>query len=166
MPRRKYTQLPLDDIIKRLHECTLDDCPSINLSNPNRTSDTPTDILESIDVRIKKIIGITNRKERPNNYMQFFIMYDIESDKVRTLVSKYLQKQGCTRVQNSIFLADLPTEIFKQIQNDLTEVQTCYDNHDSILIVPVSIDHLKAMSVIGKTIDIEVIMKTKSTLFF
>lgn len=93
-------------------------------------------------------------------------MYDIESDKVRTLISKYLQKRGCTRVQNSIFLADLPVKVYEQIQQDLREVQSCYDNHDSILVVPVPAEHLRAMCVIGKNFDLDTIMKTKSTLFF
>lgn len=166
MPRRKYTPMPWAEIMRRLHGATLYDSRPINIEHNQDRADLAPDTIESLDVRMRKLIGIANRKERPSNYMQFFIMYDIESDKVRTLVSKYLLRKGCTRVQNSIFLADLPAEIFKQIQSDLTEVQSCYDNHDSILVVPISIDNLKAMSIIGKSIDLEVIMKTRSTLFF
>ena len=48
----------------------------------------------------------------------------------------------------------------------LTEVQAFYDNEDSILVVPVSTDLLKSMKVIGKTLDVDIIMRSKNTLFF
>ena len=98
--------------------------------------------------------------------MLFFVMYDIESNKVRRHVVKYLERQGCTRVQKSVFLADLPMEKYERIKSDLTEVQACYENCDSILVVPISTDYLKAMKVIGKTVQTEVILKTSNTLFF
>lgn len=77
-----------------------------------------------------------------------------------------VQKRGCTRVQNSIFIADLPVKVYEQIQQDLKEVQGCYDNHDSILVVPVPAEHLRSMCIIGRDIDLDTIMKAKSTLFF
>ena len=89
-----------------------------------------------------------------------------ESDKVRRLVAKYLLRKGCQRVQRSIFLADLSTVEYENIRKDLTEVQSFYDNHDSILIVPISTDYLRAMKIIGKSIDMDIILKTKNTLFF
>ena len=93
-------------------------------------------------------------------------MYDIESTKVRNQIVKYLLKNGCTRVQKSIFLADLPVDKYEAIRGDLTEVQQCYENNDSILIVPISTDYLQSMKIIGKTIDVDLIMKTRNTLFF
>lgn len=162
MPRKKYTEMPLAEIMRRLKHSTMDESRRIG-HDPHIPHE---DECESLEVRMQSLIGIINKKERPENYMLFFVMYDIESDKVRTLVSKYLQKQGCTRVQNSIFLADLPSDIYKKIQQDLKEVQACYDNHDSILVVPMDADNLKSMSIIGKSLDINLIMKTKSTLFF
>lgn len=93
-------------------------------------------------------------------------MYDIESNKVRNQIVKYLIRKGCTRVQKSIFLADLPTADYDEIRTNLTEVQQCYDNEDSILIVPISTDYLRSMKIIGQTLDVELILKTKNTLFF
>ena len=93
-------------------------------------------------------------------------MYDIESDKVRSQIVKYLINKGCYRVQKSIFLADLSSELYKQIRSDLAEVQACYDNHDSILIVPISTDYLNSMKVIGQNIDIDLITHKTNTLFF
>lgn len=72
----------------------------------------------------------------------------------------------CFRIQKSIFLADTPAETMDKIRSDLKEVQECYDNDDSILVVPISTDYLQAMKIIGKTIDVDIIMQTKNTLFF
>ena len=73
---------------------------------------------------------------------------------------------GCFRIQRSIFLADLTPERFEKIRTELTEVQSYYENEDSILIVPVSTDLLKSMRIIGKSLDVDIIMRTKNTLFF
>jgi CRISPR-associated protein Cas2 len=81
-------------------------------------------------------------------------------------MANYLLKMGCTRVQRSIFLADLPSDRYNTIRSDLAEVQAAYENMDSILIVPISTDLLTSMRVIGQTIDIELITNKKNTLFF
>ena len=63
-------------------------------------------------------------------------------------------------------LADMPNDKCEQIKADLTEVQAAYDNHDSILVVPISTDYLRSMRVIGKALDVDVIMHSQNTLFF
>ena len=93
-------------------------------------------------------------------------MYDIESNKVRYNIVKYLLRKGCTRIQKSIFLADLSTATYHEIRHDLTEIQSLYDNHDSIIICPISTDQLRSMKVIGKNIDIDLITHNRDTLFF
>jgi len=98
--------------------------------------------------------------------MLFFVMYDIESNKVRYNVVKYLERQGCMRIQKSIFLADLPSEKYQAIKSDLAEVQSLYDNHDSIIVCPVSLDLLQSMKIIGKNIDMHIVIKDTNTLFF
>ncbi len=98
--------------------------------------------------------------------MLFFVMYDIESNKVRHLIAKYLERHGCTRIQRSIFLADLDKAIYDQIKADLTEVQSLYDNHDSIIVCPISTDQLRAMKIIGLDIAVNVITRSRNTLFF
>lgn len=95
-----------------------------------------------------------------------FIMYDITSNKVRTLIAKFLQKKGCTRVQKSIFMADMPSDEVQDIAQKLTEIQKMYDNNDSILIVPLSEDYARAMKIIGQDVDIDLILHSKNTLFF
>lgn len=133
--------------------------------SPNRTTGN-LEGLTTLDDRVTFLLNIVKQTKRPPNQMLFFVMYDIESTKVRNQIVKYLLKNGCTRVQKSIFLADLPFNDYEQIRNDLAEVQQCYENNDSILIVPISTDYLKSMKIIGQSIDIDLIMKSKNTLFF
>lgn len=122
--------------------------------------------IEDIELRIKHILGLTERIKKTPNKMLFFVMYDIEDNKVRRLVSKYLLRKGCTRIQKSIFLAETPVEIFSDIKNDLSEVQAAYDNNDSIIILPITTDYLRMMKIIGQNIDIDIITHSKNTLFF
>ena len=99
--------------------------------------------------RVDAILGIISQTSRQRGDMLFFVMYDIESNKVRYNVVKYLERMGCHRIQKSIFLANLSIEKYESIKNDLAEVQSLYDNHDSILVCPVSSDLLRSMKVIG-----------------
>lgn len=130
------------------------------------TNNSGWESFETIEKRIERVLGIVNNKERKVTDMLFFVMYDIESNKVRNHISKYLLKMGCFRIQRSIFLADLTPERYEKIRSDLTEVQSFYENEDSILVVPVSTELLRSMRIIGKTIDVDIIMRSKNTLFF
>lgn len=132
---------------------------------PNRIT-TNQDELTTLEERVEKVLGIVKRDNRPAGNMIFFVMYDIEDDKVRRHVFKYLLRKGCYRVQRSVFLADLPNSSYDQIRKDLVEVQAAYENNDSILVVPISTDFLTAMKIIGQTIDVDIITKKRNTLFF
>ncbi|MDR1403384.1 MAG: CRISPR-associated endonuclease Cas2 [Tannerellaceae bacterium] len=132
---------------------------------PDLRKSVDFDELPSIDSRIEEILNIVKRKHDKSR-MLFFVMYDIENNKVRNQVVKYLLRKGCFRVQKSIFLADLEHAVYQEIKNDLAEVQACYENADSILVVPISTDYLQAMKIIGKNIDVDLVLKSKNTLFF
>ena len=162
MPRKKKKELTFYESLLKIKHA------GVEGSKPITSTPTPTDVtgIESLSERVQKVLGLINREERKPTDMLFFVMYDIEDDKVRHQVAKYLLAKGCSRIQNSIFLADLSNEMYDKIRSDLTEVQSFYENHDSILIVPLSVDHLKSMRVIGKTIDIDIVMHNKNTLFF
>jgi CRISPR-associated protein Cas2 len=146
--------------LQKLKQAGIAESPVINLL-PNDLEDIP-----DLNQRIHQVLGIIRQTNRPATNMLFFVMYDIESDKVRYHIAKYLIRKGCTRVQRSIFLADLNATTYEEIKKDLAEVQAMYDNNDSILIVPISTDYLLAMKVIGKSLDVDLIMHNKSTLFF
>lgn len=124
------------------------------------------DDLPSLAARVRRILGIVMNPKRKPGYMICFIMYDIGSNKVRTQIAKYLLGKGCHRVQKSIFMADLPADRYREIGNALAEVQNMYDNHDGILIVPLSEDYARAMKVIGQQVNLDIVMHTKNTLFF
>lgn len=124
------------------------------------------DEIESIDIRVKRLLGIIEQSKKEKGKMLFFVMYDIESNKVRRYVVKYLQKQGCVRIQKSIFLANLQVDRFNEIKRDLEEVQSVYENNDSILVVPITSEYLKSMKIIGQNINIDVITQSKNTIFF
>lgn len=124
------------------------------------------DDLQSVEQRAHTIFNIINSSKRPIGNMLFFVMYDIESNKVRYNIAKYLTRKGCTRIQKSIFLADLDNNDYNCIRQDLTVIQSLYDNHDSIIICPVSTDMLRNMKIIGKNIDLDIIAHSRNTIFF
>lgn len=160
MTKKKKEPPGFIEIMRKLKRAGISESPI-----PNRIVNAQDDLL-SLDVRIEKVLGIVKNDNRPAGNMIFFVMYDIEDNKVRKQVFNYLLKLGCYRVQRSVFLADLPNSRYDQIKKDLVEVQAAYENNDSILIVPISTDYLTAMKIIGQTIDIDIITQKKNTLFF
>lgn len=149
------------EILRKLKNAGLEHSPEINRVTGN------VDSLPTLEERIRFILGVVGKNHNKiDGNMLFFVMYDIESDKVRRNVVKYLERMGCHRIQKSIFLADLGRDKYESIRNDLAEVQALYDNHDSIIICPVSSDLLSSMKVIGQTINLDIITRSKNTLFF
>ena len=157
---RKKPEPTDEEILQRIAEAGISENQAIRRSTEDNEA-----MLAPLPERVQKLLSI-NQKERKSTNMLFFVMYDIESNKVRNLVAKYLIKRGCYRVQKSIFLADLATDDFSKIKDDLAKVQAAYDNNDSILIVPISTEYIRAMKIIGQNIDVDLIMRSKNTLFF
>lgn len=98
--------------------------------------------------------------------MLYLVMYDIEDDRVRTMIAKYLLRKGCIRIQKSVYLADTPREVFEEIATTLKEVNQLYDNHDSIILLPLSIDELRSMKIIGKDVDLSLFTDPPNLLFY
>lgn len=140
----------------------------LSLLNEDRILDTSicNEDMLSIDERVHQLLGFINKSNRPATNMLFFIMYDISSNKVRNLVSKFLIRKGCFRIQRSIFLADLSVDTYELIRTNLAEVQSAYENEDSVLIVPISEGYLNSMRVIGQKLDMDVMLHRKNVLFF
>lgn len=122
--------------------------------------------LPNLNERIAAMLQIENDHKKNKNKMLFFVMYDIENNKVRREIAKFLKRQGCKRVQKSIFFASSAHETFTNIYETLKAVQEMYDNNDSIFVVPISTDEVRAMKVIGKNIDFDIITGNRNTLFF
>ncbi len=133
---------------------------------PHQQSDDTQSNIDILPNRIKKLLQIVDRDHLKATNMLYFVMYDIENNKVRTAIAKYLQTNGCLRVQKSIFFAESKRSTYNQIHADLKHIQELYDNHDSIFLVPVSTDQVKAMKIIGKNTDFDLIIGNQNTLFY
>jgi len=138
----------------------------IDAKHPPNTKTQTYNELDDLDKRLKDLLGLFNNAQKKATNMIYFVMYDIEDNKVRNYIAKYLIKKGCVRVQKSIFLAETERSVFDEISKTLKEVQEIYENHDSIFLVPVSTDEIKSMKVIGQSIDFDLILGNKNTLFF
>ena len=106
------------------------------------------------------------KKTKKSTDMLLLIMYDIENNKVRTQIAKHLIKEGCIRIQKSVYIAQLARKRYLEIKETLTDIQQMYENNDSVLIVPVSTDELRAMNIIGKNIDVSLFTDPPNTMFF
>ena len=158
--RKKAKPLPYIEVLRKLARAGVAHSPEINRQVGNIEG------LPTLQQRVNHVLGSVNLPQRKPTNRLFFVMDDIESDKVRRHVAKYLERKGCTRVQRSIFLADLDTADYQEIKTDLAEVQSLYDNHDSIIVCPISTDQLRAMRIIGQQIDVDIITHNRNTLFF
>lgn len=109
---------------------------------------------------------ISTRPQKKSEEMYCLIMYDIENNKIRRLIAKYLERKGCIRIQKSIFFAKLHRNMYKEITETLREIQEVYQNEDSILLVPVGEDMLNNFTVIGRLIEFELATQSPHTMFF
>jgi CRISPR-associated protein Cas2 len=157
MPRKK-NKSPFDhfDIRLRGVETML---PYVEFSKEIGVAPLPLGIQKLID-----FLGIQKHKSPEEMYC--FIMYDIEDNKVRRLVAKYLEKKGCMRVQKSIFFAKLHRNKYREVTQTLKEIQEAYLNNDSILALPVGEDMLNSLLIIGKELTYEFDKQERTTLFF
>lgn len=124
------------------------------------------DQISSLEERLQKILGIFNNHRKLSTHMLYFVMYDIENDKIRTRIAKYLEDKGCVRVQKSIFFARTERAVFNEIHKTLKEIQDMYENDDSLFFVPVSTDQMRSMKIVGRNVDFDLIMDNRNTLFF
>ncbi|MFN4146877.1 MAG: CRISPR-associated endonuclease Cas2, partial [Runella sp.] len=98
---------------------------------------------EQMPVYLRQLLDFLrqNPTKRPEE-MYCFIMYDIENHKIRRTVAKFLEKKGCLRVQKSVFFARLHRKMYLEIAEIIKELNQCYENQDSILMLPVGEDML------------------------
>jgi len=124
------------------------------------------EVLETLEQRIKAILQIIKSTPLKSNEMTYLIMYDINDDKVRTQISKYLIKKSCVRIQKSVFLAKTENKYFQEIYETLKEINSYYENKDSIILVPVNSSDVRSMKMIGYNIDLQLVTDKPNTLFF
>lgn len=121
--------------------------------------------LQPLSDRIERILGILRGKPIKSTTMNYLIMYDVQNNKVRSLVAKYLLKNGCIRVQKSVFLVHSDHKKFDEIRQTLVEINDVYENNDSIILVPLNISDARSMKLIGKNVNIEQIIDPPNTVF-
>jgi len=151
------SEITLEEKIRRLKAAGIDESPSRN-SEINEVA--------ALSERIAAILNIIQSKPIKSTEMTYLIMYDINDDKVRNQVSKYLIKKSCIRIQKSVFLARTEHVEFQEIHNSLNEINGYYENKDSIILVPVNSSDVRSMKLIGQNVDIQIVTSKPSTLFF
>lgn len=121
--------------------------------------------MQPLNDRIRKILQIIRDRPLKATTMNYLILYDIEKDKVRTLIAKYLESKGCIRIQKSVFLAHTDHKKFDEIKNTLTEINEVYQNKDSIILIPLNVSDARSMKLIGQNINIDQIIDPPNTVF-
>ena len=120
-----------------------------------------------IEEKIKALSKfVTDKKRSKPKYMLFMIMYDIENNKIRTYLAKYLIKKGCMRIQKSVYIAKGSKRDMLRIGNTLQEINEAYENQDSIFVLPIPQEKFNNMKIIGKNLTFEIVTKPKNVLIF
>ena len=122
--------------------------------------------LPVLNERIKQLLHIIKDKPMKATETLAMILYDIEDNKVRNLIAKYLLEKGCIRIQKSVYMIRARPKLYSEICQTLKEVQECYDNADSILLVPIPHNTPGSMQIIGKDIQITSLVDKPNVLFF
>lgn len=131
----------------------------------NNDEEDDTLDIKPLPERIQIILGIIKSNPTKATTMNYLILYDIEKNKVRNLIAKYLLSQGCIRVQKSVFLSHSSHEKFDAIKNTLAEINEIYENKDSIILIPLNVSDARSMKLIGQNVNIEQIIDPPNTVF-
>lgn len=125
-----------------------------------------SDEIHSLPDRLEKLLALIRKKQsKPPGTMVYLILYDIEDNRVRTQISKYLLKKGCHRIQKSVFITETNRAGIQQMRETLQKVNAMYQNEDSIIILPVAEDSLNAIQLIGRNINLDLALYRKNVIF-
>lgn len=163
MAKPKQRKFDLKERIRKIQASGLHrGVPDANGENDPKS---PVDPLLPLPERIKLILKILQGNPIKSTTMNYLILYDIQNNKVRTLVSKYLLQKGCIRVQKSVFLCHSDHKLFDEINQTLAEINEVYENQDSIILVPMNISDARSMKLIGQNVNISQIVDPPNTVF-
>jgi CRISPR-associated endonuclease Cas2 len=124
------------------------------------------DEMLSLPERISIILGIVKGKPQKSTTMNYMILYDISHNKVRKMIANYLLKNGCIRIQKSVFMANSENKQFNNIYETLRDINSYYTNEDSIIMVPINVSDVRSMKLIGQNVSINILTDPPNTLFF
>lgn len=162
MARPKKVVYNLKEKLARIRKAGLESTPAPEPETPA----APAEDFAPLSERIRQLLQLVRDPSQNKYDMLYLIMYDIEDDRVRTHIAKYLLSKGCIRIQKSVYLARTRQQVFQEISDTLKEVQQAYDNYDSILLVPVQSASVGSMKIIGKDIQIQSLIDPPNTLFY
>lgn len=161
--KSKYRYTPADRLI-RLHRAGLKQAlplrPLISQNNEGTTAS------EKRDNRLQAFISLMKEQQFKPGYSMAFVVYDIENNRVRRYISKFLESKGYIRVQKSVFFGHLKSPVHQQVSDKLKQVNAAYDNGDSIVMIPISRDLFNQLKIVGKNVGFELGLGFKNTIFF
>lgn len=134
---------------------------------PALTHEEVLAISQDLPAHLSRFLNwFSHHKPKTAEEMYCFILYDIEHNKIRRIVAKFLEKKGCIRIQKSVFFARMSRKLYQEVREIMKELQQCYDNQDSIVMLPVGEDMLNKVSCVGRNFDFELMTQNKNTLIF
>lgn len=160
MAKPKKTEFNLKERIQKLKDAGFTFHKNKGVSLSKEALD-----LEPLPRRIEYILNIIQNKPVKATKMNYLILYDIENNKIRGYIAKYLLAQGCVRIQKSVYLIQTSHKKFDAIQNTLAEINEVYDNEDSIILIPLNISDARSMKLIGQNVNVDQIIDPPSTVF-
>jgi len=93
-----------------------------------------------------------------------WVLYDIESNKIRNKVIRICKNAGLYRVQKSVFLGTLEDNQYDEI---ILQIESVVDlEKDSVYVFPMSQSNLKMCGLIGQAFDKELVTDEIISKFF
>jgi CRISPR-associated endonuclease Cas2 len=161
MPRKRSEREPISfpERLRRIREAGLG---TRQLQGAMSAADRT---LPDLEERVRRIQAFLTREPgQISTGMLFFVMYDIEDHKIRRHIAKYLQRQGCMRMQKSVFIGNLPHKKYREIADTLEEVNSMYANGDSLLVLPITQETIAQLQVIGKDLNYKMVTSPPNIL--
>lgn len=100
-----------------------------------------------------------------SNDVIFLVMYDISDNYTRRTVVDYLLREGCLRIQRSIFMGNLPFCKMQNIARTLEDIYEGSSSDDSYIIMPLRKESIGAMVICGDRRNIDMILRRQDIVF-
>lgn len=111
------------------------------------------------------IFQVLKRNYKNPKAMNCFIFYDIENNKLRVRLAKYILEKGGQRIQKSVYLANISKRIYEEIFETFCELEEVLEEQDSIFMVPIGEYHLAELKMIGKDVDMSFSRSSQYVIF-
>lgn len=97
--------------------------------------------------------------------MVYLVFYDIENNRLRTRLAKYLEQLGMRRIQLSVFMGRLDPHLHDLLLTSLRELRQQYESDDSIILLPIAQGELDKMHIQGRDIDFDFVLSRQKVIF-